>query len=70
MIDLLARLSGHRLRHSYVPENRLGDHICYISDLRKLQAHYPQWQITRDLPSILEEMVAAERSRAGIRRAA
>lgn len=70
VIDLLARLSGHRLRHSYVPENRLGDHICYISDLRKLQAHYPQWQITRDLPSILEEMVAAERSRAGIRRAA
>ncbi|HBH54906.1 MAG TPA: NAD-dependent epimerase [Planctomycetaceae bacterium] len=70
VIDLIQRLGGHRLQHTYVPENRLGDHICYISDLRKLQSHYPDWQITRDLPAILEEMIAAERSRAGIRRAA
>ena len=31
----------------YVDENRIGDHICYYSDLRKMKAHYPAWDITQ-----------------------
>ena len=33
----------------YVDENRIGDHICYYSDLRKMKAHYPGWDITKTL---------------------
>jgi CDP-paratose 2-epimerase len=40
----------------YVDEARLGDHICYISDLTKFQNHYPQWKVTRSLDSILKEL--------------
>jgi CDP-paratose 2-epimerase len=36
----------------------VGDHICYISDLRKMREHYPQWQITTPLGPLIEEMVA------------
>ncbi len=25
----------------YVPENRMGDHMWWISDISKFQAHYP-----------------------------
>ena len=32
---------GYRLEYDYKDENRKGDHICYISDLSKLHAHYP-----------------------------
>ena len=39
-------------------ENRKGDHICYISDLRKLQEHYPAWRITKSLDDIWSEMLA------------
>ena len=40
----------HRPAHAsgeYVDENRIGDHICYYSDLRKMKAHYPAWDITK-----------------------
>ena len=36
----------------YVDKNREGDHICYISDLAKMQAHYPAWDITKSLDDI------------------
>lgn len=49
-------LTGQRMRWRYVDENRIGDHICYYSDLRKMWSHYPNWRITRTLPTIFEEI--------------
>ena len=48
------------VKWEYKQQNRIGDHMCYISDLRKLQKHHPEWRITRSLNSILEQMVIAE----------
>ena len=64
MLEAIARieqLTGRKLDWHYVEEARKGDHICYISNLRKFQTHYPKWKITRSLDVILEEMVAAHR---------
>jgi CDP-paratose 2-epimerase len=47
------------MKHEYVDQNRKGDHLCYISNLAKLKAHFPGWSITRSLDGILAEMVAA-----------
>ena len=55
-VETLARLTGRRMETEYVETPRLGDHLCYITDFRKLQAHYPNWGITKDLPAIWEEM--------------
>ncbi len=38
---------------------RQGDHICYISDLAKVKAHYPGWCLTKSLTDILKECVSA-----------
>lgn len=51
------RHMGFTLDYSYREENRRGDHICYISDLSKLQGHYPVWKQEYDLPRILREIV-------------
>lgn len=59
-IAALEAILNRPIPWSYQEQNRVGDHICYISDLRKLQAHYPDWRITRPLPEILQEMVQAE----------
>jgi CDP-paratose 2-epimerase len=59
---LLEDRIGRPVRFKYSDQNRVGDHICYISDLTKLQTHYPSWRITRSLASIVDEMVDAERS--------
>ena len=50
-------------QYSYVEENRAGDHICYYSDLRKMRAHYPGWDISRTLEQTIGEIVAAWRER-------
>ena len=60
-IDLLAGM-GYTLKHSYKTENRVGDHICYISDLTKIHQHYPKWKLEYDLPRIVGEIVQAHRA--------
>lgn len=61
--DLVEALTGRKVDWVYVDKNRIGDHICYISDLRKLKSHFPEWNITRSLKTIFEEMIAAETER-------
>jgi len=56
---LEARL-GRPMRWRYSDTARRGDHICYISNLNKLKTHYPDWRITRNLDSIIDEMVEFE----------
>lgn len=46
-------------RWTYVDKNRSGDHICYYSDLRKMKAHYPAWDIRRPLRGIFEEIAGS-----------
>lgn len=47
----------------YVDENRNGDHICYYSDLSKMQSHYPGWSVTKKLLDIFEAIVAGQMDR-------
>src|SRR5215469_9671085 len=56
-IDILADF-GHELHHHYNPTNRVGDHICYISDLHKIQSHFPDWRIEYDLKKIISGIIA------------
>jgi CDP-paratose 2-epimerase len=56
-------ISGKKMVHEYVDKNREGDHICYISDLSKMKAHYPTWTITKDLDTIFEEIYEAWQKR-------
>jgi CDP-paratose 2-epimerase len=44
------------MKFTYVDQNREGDHICYISDLSKMQSHYPDWKITLGLDVIFKEI--------------
>jgi CDP-paratose 2-epimerase len=60
-IGKIEELAGRKLNWRYVDENRIGDHICYISNLAKFQGHYPGWKITRTLDDILLEMVGFQR---------
>jgi CDP-paratose 2-epimerase len=42
----------------YVDQNRIGDHICYISDLSKFKSHYPNWKISIGLVEIFRQIIA------------
>jgi len=56
-------ITGEPMRYEYVDQPRAGDHICYISDLRKMRAHYPGWDVRVPLAQIYEEIVEAWQSR-------
>ena len=60
---LISEISGQAMKYEYLEQNRSGDHICYISDLKKLKAHYPGWKITKSLRTTFEEIHTAWRSR-------
>ena len=59
VFDRVAAITGKRMAYEYTEKNREGDHICYISDLRKLKTHYRDWDITKSLDDILLEICQA-----------
>lgn len=63
---MVAAVTGREMNWRYVETNRIGDHICYYSDLRKMKAHYPAWGITRSVPSIIEEIAQSWTSRLAV----
>lgn len=58
-IELCEEISGRKLDWTYVEDNRIGDHIWWISDVRRFQSHYPGWKYRYDLRAILQEIHTA-----------
>jgi CDP-paratose 2-epimerase len=61
--QITEKFTGQAQKYTYVEENRIGDHICYYSDLRKMRAHYPAWDITIPLEETIRQIVEAWRER-------
>jgi len=57
--DRVREVTGRPMTWKYVDKPREGDHICYISNLTKLQTHYPAWSITKTLDDIFSEISQA-----------
>jgi len=62
-ITLIEEMTGRKIHWVYQDQPRKGDHICYITNMRKFKSHYPNWTITRSLEDILKEMIDAEMKR-------
>jgi CDP-paratose 2-epimerase len=54
--SLVETITGKPMRYEYFDQNRIGDHICYISDLTKARAHYPDWDVRVPLEAIFSEI--------------
>jgi CDP-paratose 2-epimerase len=61
--SLVERFTGRKQVYTYVDENRIGDHICYISNLTKMRDHYPDWDITLTLDETVRQIVESHQSR-------
>jgi CDP-paratose 2-epimerase len=53
---IVEEITGRKMKWTYSGENRIGDHVCYYTDLRKIRSHYPGWLITKPLPVIFDEI--------------
>ncbi len=54
--DLISGISNIPMKYNYSDQNRIGDHICYYSDLSKMKSHYPNWDLTKSLEDIFNEI--------------
>jgi CDP-paratose 2-epimerase len=62
-IAISEELTGRAMNWSYEDENRIGDHVWWISDIRRFQSHYPDWRLTYDIRATLTEIHEAMRER-------
>ena len=62
-IGIAEELTGRPMSTSYSPDNRIGDHIWWISDTRKFQAAYPEWHYRYDIRALMEDIYAGAISR-------
>lgn len=58
-IEKIEKLLGKKANYELSDENRIGDHIWYVSDVSKFKKHYPEWDFEYDIDAILKEMCAA-----------
>jgi CDP-paratose 2-epimerase len=58
-IEKIEKLLGKKANYELSEENRVGDHIWYVSDVSKFKKHYPQWDFEYDIDAILKEMCEA-----------
>lgn len=61
-IAIAEEVVGQKLNHTYSDENRIGDHIWYISDTRRFRSHYPDWKQQFGIHQIIEQIAAARLS--------
>ncbi len=57
--QIAERKTGRSMKWQHVEENRIGDHICYYSDLRKMKSHYSAWDITKTSDDIFDEIASS-----------
>jgi len=62
-IGICEEVTGRALDWTYTETNRIGDHIWWISDVRKFKSHYPGWELTYDVPRICREIYEANAER-------
>ena len=61
--EIVTQLTGKKMSAEYQDANREGDHVCYITNLRRVQNDYPNWTITKSLQDIFVEIVASWQQR-------
>jgi CDP-paratose 2-epimerase len=54
--DIVEEVSGRKMKYEYTEQNRIGDHIVYYSNLKKMKEHYPKWDITRSVKDTIAEI--------------
>lgn len=58
--DLCHEYSGKKQKYEYFDQHRIGDHICYYSDLSKINKHYPSFSLQKTLPATIKQIVNSQ----------
>ena len=56
-LNYVELLAGIKIKRNYYKANRIGDHIWYVSNIRKFRKHYPDWKQKYGTKKIIEELI-------------
>lgn len=58
-IAMCEKITGNKMDYSYVEDNRIGDHIWWVSDVSKFRLHYPDWEYKYGIEDIIGQIYEA-----------
>tara|TARA_B100001939_G_scaffold95985_1_gene82496 strand:+ start:268 stop:1317 length:1050 start_codon:yes stop_codon:yes gene_type:complete len=56
-LNMIEELSNIKIKRKFLKNNRVGDHIWYISNLKKFKKHYPKWRQIYSTKKIINELI-------------
>ena len=56
-IELIEKLTNIKIKKNILKKPRVGDHVWYISNLKKFKIHYPNWKQKYNTKKIIEELI-------------
>ena len=56
-LDILEKISNIKIKRNYVKQNRIGDHIWYVSNMKRFKKKYPNWKQKYSTTKIIKELV-------------
>jgi CDP-paratose 2-epimerase len=56
-LDLVQKISGIKIEKKILKQNRIGDHIWYVSSMKKFKKHYPKWKQVYSTKKIINELI-------------
>jgi CDP-paratose 2-epimerase len=60
-IDMIEEITGRKVKYVYKEKNRVGDHIWYISSVKRFKEDYPDWNYNYDIHKIIEEIYEGQK---------
>ena len=56
-LNLVQKITGIKINKKILKQNRVGDHIWYVSNMRKFRKHYPKWKQLYSTKKIINELI-------------
>ena len=56
-LEIVEKIKNIKISKQFINTPRVGDHIWYISNLRKFKQHYPNWEQKYNTKKIIEELI-------------
>jgi CDP-paratose 2-epimerase len=56
-LNIIEKILGFKIKKKFLKNNRIGDHIWYISNMKKFKNHYPKWKQTYSTNKIIKELI-------------
>jgi CDP-paratose 2-epimerase len=64
-INMVQEMTGREFNWIYSESSRLGDHMWWVSDISRFEAHYPDWQFEHKISDIMQAVIDGQAQRLG-----